>query len=138
MTGDSLHSGLALVAPGDYHLLLRRTGSGYSVELQQGPQVCYQRPSVDVMFASVARAAGSHAIGVLLTGMGSDGAKGMLALKQAGAKTIAKDEASCVVYGMPREAVRLDAVGTVAPLLDIAGILIRSEKTQSFAAAERN
>ena len=134
--GDTLHRGLALVAPGDYHLLLRRAGAGYAVELQQGPQVCYQRPSVDVMFASVAQAAGSHGVGVLLTGMGTDGAKGMLALKQAGAATIAQDEASCVVYGMPREAKRLDAVGTVAALADIPGVLTRTVRTHAPPAAK--
>jgi len=134
--GDTLRRGLALVAPGDYHLLLRRVGVGYAVELQQGPQVCYQRPSVDVMFASVAQAAGSHGVGVLLTGMGTDGAKGMLALKRAGAATIAQDEASCVVYGMPREAKRLDAVGTVAALADIPGILARTVRTHAPPAAK--
>ena len=123
--GDILRRGLALIAPGDYHLLLRRAGAGYAIQLQQGPEVCYQRPSVDVMFASVAQAAGSCGVGVLLTGMGTDGAKGMLTLKRAGAATIAQDEQSCVVYGMPREARRLDAVGTVASLADIAGILAR-------------
>lgn len=134
--GDTLHRGLALVAPGDYHLLLRRAGVGYAVELQQGPQVCYQRPSVDVMFASVAQAAGGHAVGVLLTGMGTDGAKGMLALKRAGAVTIAQDESSCVVYGMPREAKRLDAVGTIAALADIPGILTRSVRMHAPPAAK--
>jgi two-component system chemotaxis response regulator CheB len=124
--GDSLHRGLALVAPGDYHLLLRHGPSGYFVQLQQGPQVCYQRPSVDVMFASVAQTAASHGVGVLLTGMGTDGAKGLLALRHAGAATIAQDEASCVVYGMPREARRLDAVGTVAPLSEIAEVITRT------------
>jgi two-component system, chemotaxis family, protein-glutamate methylesterase/glutaminase len=126
--GDTLHRGLALIAPGDFHLLLRRSGTGYAIELQHGPQVCYQRPSVDVMFASVAQAAGTHAVGILLTGMGTDGARGLLALRRAGGATIAQDEPSCVVYGMPREARRLDAVGTVAPLADIAGILTRTVK----------
>ncbi|WP_255551197.1 chemotaxis response regulator protein-glutamate methylesterase [Granulicella sp. dw_53] len=121
--GDALRSGLALIAPGGYHLVLRRSGGGYVVELQQGPPVCYQRPSVDVMFASVAQVAGSQAVGVLLTGMGTDGARGMLALKRAGAATIAQDEASCVVYGMPREAVRLEAIDTVASLSDIPRVL---------------
>jgi two-component system chemotaxis response regulator CheB len=134
--GDTLHRGLALVAPGDYHLVLRHTRSGYAVQLQQGPQVCYQRPSVDVMFASVAQAAGRHAVGVLLTGMGTDGAKGMLALKRAGAATIAQDEASCVVYGMPREAARLDAVGTVASLGAIAGVLDRSVRSRKTVARQ--
>jgi two-component system chemotaxis response regulator CheB len=134
--GDSLRRGLALVAPGDYHLLLRRAGAGYAVELQQGPEVCYQRPSVDVMFASVAQAAGSHGVGILLTGMGTDGAKGLLALKRAGAATIAQDEASCVVYGMPREAVRLEAVGIVASLADIPGILSRAGRSNANVEAK--
>jgi two-component system chemotaxis response regulator CheB len=124
--GDIPRRGLVLVAPGDFHLLLRRTPSGYRVELQQGPQVCYQRPSVDVMFASVAQAAGAHARGVLLTGMGADGAKGLLAMKRAGAATIAQDEASCIVYGMPREAARLGAASTVAALQDIPRIMLQS------------
>lgn len=119
VTGDVVRPGTVLIAPGNHHMLLRRNGADYTVELQQGPQVCYQRPSVDVMFASVAQVAGAHALGVLLTGMGADGAKGLLAMKRAGAPTIAQDEESCVVYGMPREAVRLGAVDTVASLLDI-------------------
>lgn len=127
--GDILRRGLVLIAPGDYHLLVRRAGTGYAIELQQGPQVCYQRPSVDVMFASVAQAARSHGVGILLTGMGTDGAKGLLALRRAGAATIAQDETSCVVYGMPREAKRLDAVGTVASLSDIPRVLTRIVKT---------
>jgi two-component system chemotaxis response regulator CheB len=133
--GDTLLRGVALVAPGDYHLLLRRSGTGYAIELQQGPQVCYQRPSVDVMFASVAKAAGSHGVGVLLTGMGTDGAKGMLAMRHAGAATIAQDELSCVVYGMPREANRIGAVGTVASLADIPGILRRATRPHPTAVA---
>jgi two-component system chemotaxis response regulator CheB len=122
-TGDLVRPGLALVAPGDYHLLLRRQGESYVVELQHGPQVCYQRPSVDVMFASVAQVAGRNCVGILLTGMGSDGAHGMLAIKRAGGATIAQDEASCVVYGMPREAVRMGAVETVASLHDIPQLI---------------
>ncbi len=121
--GDMLSPGLALVAPGDYHLLVRKVATGYRVELNQGPQVCYQRPAVDVMFASVAQAAKDRAVGVILTGMGADGAKGLLAIKRAGAPTIAQDEASCVVYGMPREAFRLGAVDTVASLHDIPGVI---------------
>jgi two-component system chemotaxis response regulator CheB len=131
VNGDALRRGLALVAPGDYHMLLRRASNNYFVELQHGPQVCYQRPSVDVMFASVALAAGEHSVGVLLTGMGADGAKGLLALKKAGAATIAQDEASCVVYGMPREARRLGAVDTVAALHDIAGVITRTVKAHA-------
>jgi two-component system chemotaxis response regulator CheB len=114
--GDEVKPGQALIAPGNFHMLLRRFGNRYSVQVQDGPQVCYQRPSVDVMFASVAEAAKERAVGVLLTGMGSDGAQGLLRMKRAGAKTIAQDEESCVVYGMPREAVTLGAVGEILPL----------------------
>ena len=133
--GDILRRGLALLAPGDRHLLLRRTPSGYAVELERGPEVCYQRPSVDVMFHSVARAAGGRTIAVLLTGMGADGAKGMLALHSAGAATLAQDEASCVIYGMPREAVRLGAVDTIAPLADIPALLTRAVRPPRLAAS---
>ena len=109
-------------------MLLRPTPSGYSVELQHGPHVSFQRPSVDVMFASIAQVAGPRGIGVLLTGMGTDGAQGLLAMRRAGAKTIAQDESSCVVYGMPREAKRLDAACIVTPLNEIPGILLRALK----------
>ncbi|MCC6391427.1 MAG: chemotaxis response regulator protein-glutamate methylesterase [Bryobacterales bacterium] len=115
--GDSVECGLALVAPGNFHMLLRKSpGGGFRVTVQDGPRVCYQRPSVDVMFCSVAEAAGANAMGVLLTGMGSDGAKGMLKMKQTGARTIAQDEASCVVFGMPKEAIRLGAADQVTAL----------------------
>jgi len=122
--GDNLRPGLALVAPGDFHMLLRKRPGGYSVSVKDGPRVCYQRPSVDVMFQSVAEGAGAKAVGVLLTGMGSDGAAGMLQLKRAGATTIAQDEATCVVFGMPREAIRLGAVDHVQPLPAIAGSVL--------------
>ncbi len=121
--GDVLHPGLVLVAPGDFHMLVRRNGTRYSIDLQQGPQVCYQRPSVDVMFASVAQVARAHAIGVLLTGMGTDGAKGLLAMKKSGARTLAQDEETCTVYGMPREAIRLGAVDRVISLGDFPAAL---------------
>lgn len=114
--GDSVTPGLALIAPGDFHLLLRKTAAGYRVEVKDGPRVCYQRPAVDVLFRSVANAAGAKAIGVILTGMGADGAEGMLKMKEAGAATIAQDEASCVVFGMPREAIRLGAASQVVSL----------------------
>jgi two-component system chemotaxis response regulator CheB len=122
--GDILKSGRALVAPGNFHMLVRKSPEGYKVQVTDGPQVCYQRPSADVMFSSVAEAAGSHAIGVILTGMGSDGAHGMLKLKRAGAKTIAQDEESCVVFGMPREAIKLGAVDRVVPLSHIAAAIL--------------
>jgi len=122
--GDMLAPGLALVAPGNFHMLLRRSGDGYHVQVKDGPQVCYQRPSVDVMFSSVAEAAGQKAVAALLTGMGSDGAQGMLRMKRAGARTIAQDEASCVVFGMPREAVRLGAADRVVPLAAVASAIL--------------
>ena len=114
--GDTLYPGRALVAPGDFHMLLRKSADGYRVTVKTGPRVCYQRPSVDVMFSSVVEAAGAHAVGVLLTGMGSDGAQGLLKMRQAGARTIAQDEATCVVFGMPREAIRAGAAGRVVAL----------------------
>jgi two-component system, chemotaxis family, protein-glutamate methylesterase/glutaminase len=118
-TGDTLRPGLALIAPGNMHMVLQRSGAVYSVEVKDGPRVHHQRPAVDVLFRSVARHAGQNAIGVILTGMGSDGAEGMLEMKQAGARTIAQDEASCVVYGMPKEAVSLGAVDKISPLLRV-------------------
>jgi two-component system chemotaxis response regulator CheB len=121
--GDRLTPGLALVAPGNFHMTLRKTGGEYRVAVEDGPRVCYQRPAVDVLFESVASAAGRDAIGALLTGMGADGAEGLLKMKRAGAKTIAQDEASCVVFGMPREAIRLGAVDHVLPLNRIASEL---------------
>jgi len=121
---DALRPGLALVAPGDFHVLLRKSGGRYFVTVKTGPRVCYQRPSVDVLFASVAEIAGAAATGVLLTGMGADGAQGLLKMRQAGARTIAQDEASCVVYGMPREAVELGAAAQVLPLTAIAVAII--------------
>lgn len=121
--GDVLTPGMALVAPGDFHLLLRRSGGRYWVVVKSGPRVCYQRPSVDVMFLSVAEAAGAEATGVLLTGMGADGAEGLLKMRQAGARTIAQDEATSVVFGMPREAIVRGAAGQVLPLHAIAAAL---------------
>jgi two-component system chemotaxis response regulator CheB len=123
--GDSVTPGQALIAPGNFHMVLRKSsGSSFHVTVQDGPRVCYQRPSVDVLFSSVAEAAGSHAIGVLLTGMGSDGARGLLKMKQAGARTIAQDEASCVVFGMPKEGIRLGAADQVASLQRIPAAIV--------------
>jgi two-component system chemotaxis response regulator CheB len=122
--GDKLGPGRALVAPGDLHMLLRKSGDGYLVSVKTGPRVCYQRPSVDVMFSSVAESAGARAVGALLTGMGSDGAQGLLKMHQAGARTIAQDEASCVVFGMPREAIRAGAADRVVPLSGIAHAIL--------------
>lgn len=122
--GDEVRPGRALVAPGNLHMVLRRSGFRYRVEVRTGPQVCYQRPSVDVLFSSVAEAAGDRAVGVLLTGMGADGAQGLLRMKQRGARTIAQDEESSIVYGMPREAVRLGAADKILPLTSIAGAIL--------------
>lgn len=118
--GDSVLPGRALIAPGNYHMLLRRSGARYYVSVKTGPMVCHQRPSVNVLFNSSAQYAGANAIGVIMTGMGSDGAQGMLEMRQAGARTIGQDEASCVVYGMPKEAAKVGAVEKVAPLDRIA------------------
>lgn len=114
--GDSIIPGLALIAPGNYHMELRRNGARYYVTTHQEPQVRRHRPSVEVLFESVAKYAGSNAVGVIMTGMGDDGAKGLLKMKEAGAKTIAQDEDSCVVFGMPKEAIKLGAVDMVVPL----------------------
>ena len=112
--------GHAYIAPGNMHMLLKRNGARYSISLNQGPLVNRHRPSVDVLFRSAANIAGSNALGIILTGMGKDGAQGMLEMKQAGAHTIAQDEASCVVFGMPKEAIALGGVSEVLPLRDIA------------------
>jgi two-component system chemotaxis response regulator CheB len=119
-SGDAVRPGLALIAPGDQHMVVRKRAGGFEVVLNQGPRVGFQRPSVDVLFRSVAAAAGDNAIGALLTGMGNDGAAGLLEMRQAGAATIAQDEASCIVFGMPREAIQMGAVDHVLPLCDIA------------------
>jgi two-component system chemotaxis response regulator CheB len=122
--GDSVLRGHALLAPGNHHLLLKRSGARYFVEVRDGPLVCRHRPSVDVMFRSGARYAGRNAVAVLMTGMGNDGAQGLLELKQAGAATIAQDEATCVVFGMPNEAIKLGAAVRVLPLPAIAGAIL--------------
>jgi two-component system, chemotaxis family, protein-glutamate methylesterase/glutaminase len=121
--GDRVTAGVALIAPGNFHMTLVKAGGEYRVSIQDGPRVCYQRPSVDVLFESVAQAAKGDAIGAILTGMGSDGAQGMLQMKQAGARTVAQDEASCVVFGMPREAIRMGGVDRVVPLAKVAAEL---------------
>ncbi|HUV49805.1 MAG TPA: chemotaxis response regulator protein-glutamate methylesterase [Anaerolineae bacterium] len=113
---DFVSSGTALIAPGNYHMILRRSGARYYVEVKDGPMVHHQRPSVDILFKSTAQYAGPNSIGVILTGMGSDGAEGLLEMKRSGAKTIAQDEKSCVVFGMPKEAIKLGAVDMVVSL----------------------
>ena len=113
-----------MIAPGNLHMILTRNGGTYEVGIKNGPRVHYQRPSVDVLFQSVAKNAGRNAVGVMLTGMGADGAKGMLAMKACGAHTMAQDEATCVVYGMPKEAVKLGAVDDIVPLPKIPRAIV--------------
>ncbi|MBU0479586.1 MAG: chemotaxis response regulator protein-glutamate methylesterase [Proteobacteria bacterium] len=117
---DTVLRGRALIAPGNRHLLLKRSGARYYVEVKEGPLVSRHRPSVDVLFRSAARYAGKNAVGVIMTGMGDDGAKGMLEMKNAGAYNIAQDEATSVVFGMPNEAIKLKAVDRIAPLESIS------------------
>lgn len=126
--GESVLRGQALIAPGNRHMLLKRSGARYFVELRDGPLVSRHRPSVDVLFRSAARYGGRNVVGVILTGMGDDGAQGMLEMKQAGAGTIAQDEASCVVFGMPAEAIKLSAVDRVLPLSGIPAEMLRMGK----------
>ncbi|MDQ0371466.1 chemotaxis response regulator CheB [Catenuloplanes indicus] len=123
--GDEVLSGTVLVAPGGRHMELIKMGSGYRVRVFDAPPVNRHRPSVDVLFRSVARAAGNAALGVIMTGMGDDGARGLLEMRQAGAFTVAQDEATCVVHGMPHEAVTLGAVDREAPLGSIAEVIHR-------------
>jgi len=114
--GDSVLRGQALIAPGNKHTLLKRSGARYYVEVKDGPLVSRHRPSVDVLFRSTARYAGNNAVGVIMTGMGDDGARGMLEMKEAGAFNLAQDEASCVVFGMPGEAIKMGGVDRVLAL----------------------
>jgi two-component system chemotaxis response regulator CheB len=124
--GDAVAPGRVLLAPGDRHMLLRRGGANYRVQLKDGPPVSRHRPSVDVLFRSAARCAGRDALGVILTGMGSDGAEGLLEMRRGGAATVAQDEATSIVYGMPREAVARGAAERSAPLEEIAGIIMEA------------
>ncbi len=117
--GDRINTGRALIAPGNFHMVLRRSGANYFVQVKNGPLVKRQRPSVEILFNSVAKYAGSNAVGVILTGMGSDGADGLLKMKKSGAATIAQDEESCVVFGMPKEAIKLDAADKILNLAKI-------------------
>jgi two-component system chemotaxis response regulator CheB len=122
---DSVTPGTALVAPGNFHMIFRRSGARYYVEIKTGPMVHHQRPAVDVLFKSTAKYAGANAIGVILTGMGADGAEGLLEMKKAGAATIAQDEKSCVVFGMPKEAIKLGAADKVVSLDMITSEIIK-------------
>jgi two-component system chemotaxis response regulator CheB len=121
---DTVIRGRALIAPGNRHTLLKRSGARYYVEVRDGPLVCRHRPSVDVLFRSAARYAGKNAVGVIMTGMGDDGARGMLEMKEAGAMNIAQDEATSIVFGMPQEAIKRGGVDKVVPLEKIAGEVV--------------
>ncbi len=129
--GDMVQRGQALIAPGNHHMLLKRQGKDYYVEIKDGPLVSRHRPSVDVLFRSAARYAGKNAIGVIMTGMGDDGAKGMKEMHDAGSFNIAQDEATCIVYGMPAEAVKAGAVDTIVPLQNIAQTVLANAQHRS-------
>ena len=130
--GDRVIAGLALIAPGTDHLLLRRSGAQYRVEVKNGPLVSRHRPSVDVLFRSTAQSAGPNAVGIIMTGMGDDGARGLLEMHEAGAFTVAQDEATCIVYGMPKEAVKLGGVDAVTGLPQIPGIIVQAPSRQAY------
>lgn len=123
--GDRVVPGTALIAPGGKHMLLKRSGAQYHVEVIDGPLVNRHRPSVDVLFRSVAKFAGKNALGIIMTGMGDDGARGLKEMLDVGAKTIAQDEDSCVVFGMPKEAIKLGAAEIVLPLREISGSIVK-------------
>ena len=125
---DTVIRGRALIAPGNRHTLLKRSGARYYVEVTDGPMVNRHRPSVDVLFRSAAYCAGANAVGLIMTGMGNDGAKGLLEMKEAGGITLAQDEKSCIVYGMPQEAMKLGAVGMVVPLEQAAATIVKKAR----------
>ena len=133
--GDVIAAGLALIAPGDKHLMIQASGSHWVARVKEGPRIHHQRPAVDVLFQSVARTAGARAVGVLLTGMGADGARGLLAMREAGAHTIAQDQDSCVVFGMPREAIRMEAAAEVLPLDRMASRILQAASVTATANA---
>jgi two-component system chemotaxis response regulator CheB len=135
--GDWLREGRALIAPGNRHTTVVRSGANYAVSVGDGPLVSRHRPSVDVLFQSVARAAGPNAVGIILTGMGNDGAAGLLEMREAGAATIAQDESTCVVFGMPKEAIALGAVDEVLPLPRIAPAALQRARDVGAVARRR-
>jgi len=130
--GDRVMPGRALIAPGGRHMMLKRNGAQYVVEVVDGPLVNRHKPSVDVLFRSVAKFAGANALGIIMTGMGDDGARGLKEMHDAGAKTIAQDEASCVVFGMPREAIKLGAADQTLPLDRIPDSMIAYSRNSLF------
>jgi two-component system chemotaxis response regulator CheB len=127
---DHVVPGVALIAPGNRHMVLARSGGTYLVRIKDGPRVHYQRPSVDVLFHSVAQTAGRNAVGAILTGMGADGARGLLAMREGGAWTLAQDEASCVVFGMPKEAIKMNAADEVVALDGMATAILQGLQAQ--------
>ena len=135
--GDRITAGQALIAPGNRHIMVRRTGAQYVVEVTDGPLVSRHRPSVDVLFRSVALSAGINAVGVIMTGMGNDGAEGLLEMKKAGAYTLAQDEASCVVFGMPKEAIERGAVERVVNLSGITSAILNRPNSTEHRLAQR-
>lgn len=135
---DRVMPGLVLIAPGGKHLLLRRSGAQYRVEVKDGPLVTRHRPSVNVLFRSVATAAGKNAIGIIMTGMGDDGAKGLKELHETGALTIAQDEESCVVYGMPKEAVKVGGVDAELPLEQLPELIVTSPSRAAFLSTKNH
>ncbi|MGZ8476469.1 MAG: protein-glutamate methylesterase/protein-glutamine glutaminase [Candidatus Binatia bacterium] len=131
VNGDRVAAGRALIAPGNLHTMVRRNGAQYAVEVTDGPLVSRHRPSVDVLFRSVAQSAGPNAVGVIMTGMGDDGAAGLLEMKHSGAFTLAQDEASCVVFGMPKEAIERGAVDRVVSLSGITMSILSGRITET-------
>jgi two-component system chemotaxis response regulator CheB len=134
-TGDAVVPGRVLIAPGNQHMVLHRTGMRYSVNVIDGPHVSRHRPSVDVLFRSAAQNAGPNAVGILLTGMGDDGARGLLEMREAGSHTVAQDEESSVVFGMPKEAIQRGAAGRVLPLSRIAAEILSQARAAEHKAA---
>ena len=130
--GDSIRNGSVLIAPGNRHMVVERDGAHYRVRILDAPMVNRHRPSVDVLFRSVAQSAGLNSTGILLTGMGDDGARGLLEMKKSGSVTIVQDEETSVVFGMPGEAISLGAAGSVMPLEQIAGEICRISGISGF------
>ncbi len=126
--GDTVLRGRVLIAPGNKHMLLQRSGARYYVAVKDGPLVARHRPSVDVLFRSAARFAGANALGIIMTGMGDDGARGLAEMKQAGAVTVAQDEATCIVFGMPKEAIARGAADKVVPLHQLSAEIMRAHR----------
>ena len=133
--GQTVTQGQVLIAPGDRHLLLKRAGNGYRAQVLNGAYVSRHRPSVDVLFRSAATAAGANAMGIILTGMGDDGARCMVEMRNMGSPTLAQDEASCVVYGMPREAVATGGAAQTVPLEKMAAAIVAFGRNRRVGAA---